>query len=47
MNPMVGIPGNVIQGRYTTNEEWEAVGGYQNPELTQIAFSDIPEPGTL
>jgi hypothetical protein len=42
MNPMVGIPGNVIQGRYTTNEEWEAVGGYQNPELTQIAFSDIP-----
>jgi hypothetical protein len=42
MNPMVGIPGNVIQGRYTTNEEWEAVGGYQNPELTQIAFSDKP-----
>lgn len=43
INPMVGIPGNVIQGRYTTNEEWEAVGGYQNPELSQIAFSDKPE----
>ncbi len=40
INPMVGIPGNVIQGRYTDNEEWEAVGGYQNPELSQIAFSD-------
>ena len=31
INPMVGIPNNVIQGRYTTNEEWEAVGGYHNP----------------
>ena len=40
---MVGIPGNVIQGRYTTDEEWEAVGGYHNPDLAQIAFSDNPE----
>jgi hypothetical protein len=39
---MVGIPGNVIQGRYTENEEWEAVGGFQNPELSQIALSDKP-----
>lgn len=43
INPMVGIPGNVIQGRYTTNEEWEAAEGYQNPELSQIAFSDKPQ----
>lgn len=43
INPMVGIPGNVIQGRYTTNEEWEAVGGFQNPDLSQIAFSDKPQ----
>ena len=42
INPMVGIPGNVIQGRYTTNEEWEAVGGYHNPAYTKIAFSDNP-----
>lgn len=43
INPMIGIPGNVIQGRYTDNEEWEAVGGIQNPELSQIAFSDKPQ----
>ncbi len=43
INPMVGIPGNVIQGRYTTDEEWEAVGGYHNNDLAQIAFSDNPE----
>ncbi|MCK6600587.1 MAG: hypothetical protein L6Q77_02075 [Bacteroidetes bacterium] len=42
VNPYVGIPGNVIQGRYSTNEEWEAVGGFHNPEYTQIAFSDNP-----
>jgi hypothetical protein len=42
INPMVGIPGNVIQGRYTDNEEWEAASGFQNPELSQIAFSDKP-----
>jgi hypothetical protein len=43
INPMVGIPGNVVQGRYTTDEEWEAVGGYHNEELAKIAFSDNPE----
>ncbi|MBZ0201126.1 MAG: hypothetical protein K8H86_14735 [Ignavibacteriaceae bacterium] len=43
INPIVGIPGNVVQGRYTTNEEWEAAYGYQNPDLAQIAFSDNPE----
>jgi hypothetical protein len=42
INPFVGIPGNVIQGRYTTNEEWEAVGGYHNPTYAKIAFSDNP-----
>ncbi|MCI0494639.1 hypothetical protein L0Z72_06495 [candidate division KSB1 bacterium] len=43
INPMVGIPGNVIQGRFTTNEEWEAVGGYHNREYAKIAFSDNPK----
>lgn len=43
VNPMVGIPGNVIQGRFTTNEEWEAVGGYHNREYAKIAFSDNPK----
>ncbi len=42
INPYVGIPGNVIQGRFTTNEEWEAVGGYHNSEYAKIAFSDNP-----
>jgi hypothetical protein len=42
INPFVGIPGNVVQGRYTDNEEFEAVGGYQNPELAQVSFSDKP-----
>lgn len=42
INPMVGIPGNVIQGRFTTNEEWEAVGGYHHREYAKIAFSDNP-----
>lgn len=42
INPMVGIPGNVIQGRYTENEEWEAIGGYHNPEISSIALSDNP-----
>jgi hypothetical protein len=42
INPMVGIPGNVVQGRYTTNEEWEAVGGYQAEGSAKIAFSDNP-----
>lgn len=43
VNPWVGIPGNVVQALHTTNEEWEAVGGYHNPALAQIAFSDNPE----
>jgi len=42
VNPYVGIPGNVIQGRFTTNEEWEAVGGYHNNEGAKVAFSDNP-----
>jgi hypothetical protein len=42
VNPMVGVPGNVIQGRFTTNEEWEAVGGFHNSDSAQIAFSDNP-----
>ncbi len=42
INPMVGVPGNVVQGRYTTNEEWEAVGGYHNRQYAKIAFSDNP-----
>ena len=40
--PYVGFPGNVIQGRYTTNEEWEAVPGYANRDSAKIAFSDKP-----
>ena len=40
--PYVGIPGNVIQGRFTTNEEWEALPGYANPDSAKIAFSDKP-----
>jgi hypothetical protein len=40
--PYVGFPGNVIQGRYTTNEEWEAVPGYANRDSARIAFSDRP-----
>jgi hypothetical protein len=43
LNPFVGVPGNVVQGRFTTNEEWEAVGGYHNQALAQIAFSDKPQ----
>ena len=40
--PYVGFPGNVIQGRFTTNEEWEAVRGYSNPDSAKVAFSDKP-----
>lgn len=40
INPFVGIPGNVIQGRYTQNEEWEAAAGYHNRDSAKIAFSD-------
>lgn len=42
INPMIGFPANVIQGRFTTNEEWEAVGGYQASGSAKIAFSDNP-----
>lgn len=42
VNPFVGIPGNVIQGRYTQNEEWEAAAGYHNRDSAKIAFSDKP-----
>ncbi len=42
LDPFIGIPGNVIQSRYVVNEEWEAVGGYHNPVLYKIAFSDDP-----
>jgi len=43
VNPWIGIPGNVVQALHTTNEEWEAVGGFHNPNLAQIAFSDNPQ----
>lgn len=43
VNPWVGIPGNVVQALHTTNEEWEAIGGYHNPDLAQVAFSDNPQ----
>ncbi len=42
INPFIGVPNNVVQGRFTTNEEWEAVGGYHNPQLAKIAMSDKP-----
>ena len=42
INPMVGLPNNVIQGRYTTNEEWEAAAGYHNRDSARVAFSDKP-----
>jgi hypothetical protein len=41
-NPMVAFPNNVIQGRFTTDEEWEAASGYDNIDSAQIAFSDKP-----
>jgi len=42
LNPFIGVPDNVVQGRFTTNEEWEAVGGYHNPQYAKIAMSDKP-----
>ena len=42
INQFIGIPGNVIQGRFTDNEEWEAVYGYHNSDTARIAFSDDP-----
>jgi hypothetical protein len=41
-NPMVAFPTNVIQGRFSTDEEWEAAAGYDNIDSAQIAFSDKP-----
>ncbi len=41
-NPYVGIPGNMIQGRFTTNEEWEAAAGYNNIDSATVAMSDKP-----
>ena len=41
--PYVGIPGNVIQARFTTKAiDWEATGGYHNPDSPKVAFSDKP-----
>jgi len=50
VNPMVAVAAdpasgrkvNVIQGRFTENEEWEAAAGYRNPALAQVAMSDNP-----
>ena len=47
INPMVGIPGSVVQGRFTTNEEWEAVGGYQPQGRTDCrAGQGTPSPAS-
>lgn len=43
INQLVGVPGNVVQARFTTNEEWEAAFGYNNTETARIAFSDNPD----
>lgn len=50
INPMVGVApdaasgrqANVMQGRYTENEEFEAMGGFHNPSQARVAFSDQP-----
>jgi len=42
-NPYVGVPGNMIQGRFTTNEEWEAAAGYNNADSVTVAMSDKPD----
>ena len=39
LNPVVLFPGNVIQGRNTSNEEWEAEFGFNNPETVRVATS--------
>jgi hypothetical protein len=41
-NPYVGVPRNMIQGRFTTNEEWEAAAGYNNADSVTVAMSDKP-----
>ncbi|MCK7523091.1 MAG: hypothetical protein MZV64_38175 [Ignavibacteriales bacterium] len=38
INQYVGIPGNVVQGRFTTNEEWEAACGYHNQRYCQNCY---------
>jgi hypothetical protein len=40
LNPMIAFPTNVIQARFTTDEEWEAAAGYNNKDSALIAFSD-------
>jgi len=42
VNQFVGIPGNVVQARYTDNEEWEAANGYHNSDTARVAMSDDP-----
>ncbi len=42
LNPVVLFPGNVIQGRDTANEEWEAEFGFNNPESVRVATSTDP-----
>ncbi len=39
-NPYIGIPGNVVQGRFYSHSEWEAAAGYNNRDSAQPAFSD-------
>ncbi len=41
-NPYVGIPGNMIQGTNTKDEEWEAAFGYNNIDSAKVAMSDKP-----
>jgi hypothetical protein len=41
-NPYVGIPGSMIQGRFTDDEEWEAAAGYNNTDSAKVAMSDKP-----
>jgi hypothetical protein len=51
INPMVAVAGdpeqgqkvNIIQGRFTENEEWEAAAGYRNKALAKVASSDNPK----
>ncbi len=42
INQFVGIPGNVVQARYTDDEEWEAAHGYHNSDTARVAMSDDP-----
>lgn len=42
MNPYVGFPGNVIQGRWRENQEWESVAGYHNRDSARVAVSTKP-----